>query len=112
MLRSPFDSAFKSYANPSLLEYAPEKRFSAKTGTTDADRWVVGYNPNYTICVWLGNDDNSPIQDGALAKIIFKEIANALMEKQKDTFYSATGLLPFYYQGKNGKTSYTYYEKK
>ena len=83
MLRSPFDSAFKSYANPSLLEYAPEKRFSAKTGTTDADRWVVGYNPNYTICVWLGNDDNSPIQDGALAKIIFKEIANALMEKQK-----------------------------
>lgn len=33
------------------------------------------------------------------------------MEKQKDTFYSATGLLPFYYQGKNGKTSYTYYEK-
>lgn len=112
MLRSPFDSAFKSYAVPSLLEYTPDKRFAAKTGTTDTDRWVVGYNPNYTICVWLGNDDNRPIQDGALAKIIFKEIANALMEKQKDTFYSTTGLSPFYYQDKNGKSSYTYYEKK
>jgi penicillin-binding protein 1C len=38
---------------------------AAKTGTTTdfRDNWVVGYTPNLTVGVWVGNADNTPMQD-------------------------------------------------
>jgi membrane peptidoglycan carboxypeptidase len=38
---------------------------AAKTGTTDSyrDNWTVGYTPNLTVGVWVGNADNTPMQD-------------------------------------------------
>ncbi|GCE04093.1 transglycosylase domain-containing protein [Dictyobacter aurantiacus] len=36
---------------------------AAKTGTTDsfADNWTVGYTPDVTVAVWVGNADDSPM---------------------------------------------------
>lgn len=36
---------------------------AAKTGTTDdkRDNWAVGYTPSYVVGVWVGNNDNSPM---------------------------------------------------
>ena len=36
---------------------------SVKTGTTDSkrDNWTVGYTPSYVVGVWVGNNDNSPM---------------------------------------------------
>lgn len=110
MLRSPYDPAFVSYTSPSMLHYAPSKRFAIKTGSTDTDRWVIGFNPFYTLCIWMGNDNNEKIVDGAMCKILFKEIADALMEKQKDVFYSTSSFSSFSIKGSNGKTSFTYYK--
>lgn len=110
MLRSPFDEAFKSYTSPSLLNYQTKTRFSAKTGTTTSDRWVVGFNPQYTLCVWMGNDENKDFLDGNIAKLIFKEIADELMKQRKDYFYSSTNLTPFIYKNPNGNSSFTYYK--
>jgi len=38
---------------------------AAKTGTTDDNRdsWTMGYTPNLTVGVWVGNTDGSPMQD-------------------------------------------------
>lgn len=54
-----------------------------KTGTTDSfkDAWFVGYTPRYTICVWMGNDDNSPtyrLYGGSLPAQAWREIAVSL----------------------------------
>lgn len=37
---------------------------AVKTGTTDENRdsWTLGYTPNLTVGVWVGNSDNSPMQ--------------------------------------------------
>ncbi len=37
------------------------KTVSVKTGTTDQkrDNWTVGYTPSYVVGVWVGNNDNS-----------------------------------------------------
>ncbi len=42
----------------------PGKTVSVKTGTTNdfRDNWTIGYTPNYLVAVWVGNDDNSPMQ--------------------------------------------------
>ncbi len=41
----------------------PGKAVSVKTGTTDdkRDNWTIGYTPNFLVAVWVGNNDNSPM---------------------------------------------------
>jgi len=42
----------------------PGKKVAAKTGTTNnyRDAWVLGYTPNMAIGVWVGNNDNTPME--------------------------------------------------
>ncbi len=39
------------------------KTVSVKTGTTDEkrDNWTYGYTPSYVVGVWVGNNDNTPM---------------------------------------------------
>src|SRR3989339_191491 len=41
----------------------PGHTVAAKTGTTDSkrDNWTMGYTPQYVVGVWVGNNDNSPM---------------------------------------------------
>lgn len=41
----------------------PNKRIAVKTGTTDSikDNWTMGYTPSYVVGVWVGNNDNTPM---------------------------------------------------
>ena len=41
----------------------PGRTVSVKTGTTDQkrDNWTVGYTPSYVVGVWVGNNDNTPL---------------------------------------------------
>lgn len=36
---------------------------AVKTGTTDEkrDNWTIGYTPNFLVAVWVGNNDNTPM---------------------------------------------------
>lgn len=47
-----------------LSDYRP---FAAKTGTTDEyrDAWTMGYTPSAAAGIWAGNNDNSPMAQGA-----------------------------------------------
>lgn len=53
------EPAFGRY---SLLNI-PGKTVSVKTGTTDSkrDNWAVGFTPSYVVGVWVGNNDNTPM---------------------------------------------------
>lgn len=39
------------------------KTVAVKTGTTDdkRDNWTIGYTPSFVVGVWVGNNDNSPM---------------------------------------------------
>ncbi|OGK18009.1 hypothetical protein A3G67_04490 [Candidatus Roizmanbacteria bacterium RIFCSPLOWO2_12_FULL_40_12] len=41
----------------------PRHTVSVKTGTTDdkKDNWTIGYTPNFLTVVWVGNNDNTPM---------------------------------------------------
>lgn len=41
----------------------PGKNVAVKTGTTDdkRDNWTIGYTPTYLVAVWVGNNDNTPM---------------------------------------------------
>ena len=56
---------------------------SAKTGTTNEfrDGWTMGYTPNLVVGVWAGNNDNSPMKEGADGVNVAAPIWRAFFEK-------------------------------
>lgn len=70
---------------------------SVKTGTTDnkRDNWTIGYIPSLLTAVWVGNNDNSPMNPILASGItgaapIWNKIMNNLLAKQnpKDEIYT------------------------
>lgn len=111
MLTAPFDYNLNSYISPSLINYQTNVTFGAKTGSTESDSWVVGFNPNYTICVYVGKDDNTSLKNGKLAKQLFVSIADSLTKNDKNIYYKTnTNLHSFKIYNESKKTySNTYY---
>lgn len=50
---------------PSSQLYVPDRTIAVKTGTTNdiRDNLTVGYTPTYTVGVWVGNNDNSTMNN-------------------------------------------------
>ncbi|MEI6326560.1 MAG: transglycosylase domain-containing protein [Candidatus Roizmanbacteria bacterium] len=57
---------------------------SVKTGTTDSkkDNWTVGYTPNFMVAVWVGNNDNTPMNQALASGVTgAAPIWNGIMSK-------------------------------
>ena len=71
--------------------YFENYQVAAKTGTTQnfQDGWVVGYTPSLATGVWVGNNNNAPMQKlgEALAGPIWRAfMENALLKSPKENF--------------------------
>lgn len=57
------NNARSAVFGPSSLLNVSGKTVAVKTGTTDdkRDNWAVGYTPSIVVGVWVGNNDNSPM---------------------------------------------------
>ncbi|MEK9208308.1 MAG: transglycosylase domain-containing protein [Patescibacteria group bacterium] len=67
------------------------KTVSVKTGTTDQkrDNWTVGFTPSYVVGVWVGNNDNTPMNQAIASGItgaspIWNKIMTAVLKGKKD----------------------------
>lgn len=51
-----------AFGTNSALEI-PGYKVAVKTGTTDEkkDNWTIGYTPEFLVAVWVGNNDNTPM---------------------------------------------------
>ena len=60
MLTYTYDPAFIDYNYPNLISLLPKisRKYSIKTGTTDTDNWIIGYNADFVLGIWSGYDDN------------------------------------------------------
>lgn len=73
---------------PDSALYFPHNYVSAKTGTTNdfRDNWTDGYTPDYVVVVWVGNNDNSPMNGLASgitgAAPVFHDIMNQLLNNK------------------------------
>ena len=63
MLTYTYDKVFIDYSYPTVISLLPKisNKYAIKTGTTDTDVWIVGYNKNVVLSVWNGYDDNKKI---------------------------------------------------
>lgn len=67
---------------------------AVKTGTSTSyrDNWTLGYTPEYTVGVWVGNFDNTPMNrvSGVTgAGPIFRDIFTHLHDSRGTTWYTA-----------------------
>ncbi len=69
----------------------PKRTVSVKTGTTDdkKDNWTIGYTPNFLAAVWVGNNDNTPMNPYLTSGVtgaapIWNEIMSFVLKDQTD----------------------------
>ena len=65
----------------------PGHTVAVKTGTTDSkrDNWTFGYTPDYVVGVWVGNNDNAPMDPQLTSGVtgaapIWNRIISSLLE--------------------------------
>ena len=87
MDNNPRSSAF----GESSFLVVPGHAASVKTGTTDdkRDNWTIGYTPNFMTTVWVGNNDNTPMNPYLSSGItgaapIWNRIMRLLLKNQPD----------------------------
>lgn len=84
----------KSTASSSLIGGAISGMSCAgKTGTTNSyvDKWYMGFTPYYTGGVWVGNDDSSPLNNGATSNSpqrIWRAVMSEIHKGLEDTGFS------------------------
>lgn len=66
MLTYTYDKSFINYNYPTVISLLPKisNKYAIKTGTTDTDVWIVGYNKNAVLSIWNGYDNNKKIDTG------------------------------------------------
>ena len=63
MLTYTYNKNFIDYNYPTLISLLPNitNKYAIKTGTTDSDLLIMGYNNNAVLGIWNGYDDNKKI---------------------------------------------------
>ena len=91
MLTGTTNSQFKDYANPTALTIASKlsRKYAIKTGTTDTDFWIAGYNPDVVMVTWVGMDDNSPLSasDSYISKNIWADTVEDILIDTEEHWY-------------------------
>ena len=91
MLTNTYNSSFKDYTVPSALVIKPliSKKYAIKTGTTNSDYWICGYNPDVLMMVWTGYDDNKDVSvsENKIAKNIWVNTVENYLKEKKESWY-------------------------
>ena len=92
LLTRSYDSNLLDYNTPTCLMIAPKmsRKYAIKTGTTDTDHLIFGYNKNAILGIWMGYDNNSPVdvKVGNAMKHLWIDTMEEYQKDDKDTWYS------------------------
>ena len=81
--------------SPTSSLYFPKRQVAAKTGTTQdyRDAWVIGYTPSLVAGVWVGNNDNTPMNQEGLSIMVAGPIWHQFLEAALE-FTPLEGFIP------------------
>ena len=82
---------FIDYNTPTCMNIAPilTKKYAIKTGTTDTDHLIFGYNNDIILGIWNGYDDNKEtlVSDGANMKKMWAYAMENYLKDKEDNWY-------------------------
>lgn len=90
-LTSTYNYNFIDYNYPTCHDITSTltHKYSIKTGTTNSDHLVFGYNSKIVIGMWSGYDDNSDseLKNGRELRYMWRDIAEEYLDGIDDTWY-------------------------
>ena len=93
MLSYTYDKDFIDYNYPTLIGLLPKitNKYSIKSGTTDTDMWIIGYNKNAVLGIWTGYDDNHKFsnEQATIHKDIWIETMEKYCYEKDNSWYNA-----------------------
>ena len=82
---------FVDYNVPTCYNISPKmsRKYAVKSGTTDADNLIFGYNKDLLVGLWTGYDDNKPVdsRDSSNIKNTWVDIMEAYQKDREDTWF-------------------------
>ena len=91
MLTSTYNYNFIDYNYPTCYDLTNKltKKYSIKTGTTDTNHLIFGYNKNIVVGIWSGYDNNKKTEtnDGKQIKEIWANIVENYNKDKENVWY-------------------------
>ena len=91
LLNNCYDATLIDYNEPTCLSLRPKltKTYAVKTGSSDTDSLIVGYNKKYTMGVWVGYDDNRKLISGdtKYSRNIWADTLENYLRDEEDSWY-------------------------
>ena len=91
MLTYTYNSSFIDYNYPTLISLLPQitNKYAIKSGTTNTDLWIIGYNEKAVLGIWNGYDDNRNLtsNDNGFHKEIWIETMEAYFKNNETNWY-------------------------
>ena len=91
LLTTTWAKEFVDYNVPTCYNISPKmsRKYAIKSGTTDTDNLIFGYNKDLLVGIWTGYDDNSPVdsKDSSNIKNAWIDIMEAYQKDKDDTWY-------------------------
>ena len=90
ILTSTYDTNLIDYTYPTCINMLPilTKKYAIKSGSTDTDAWVIGYNKDYVLASWSGYDDNKKIENNIVSnnKLSWATIMELYLKDKDDSW--------------------------
>ncbi|WP_226036261.1 transglycosylase domain-containing protein [Aquibacillus saliphilus] len=118
LMTGMFDRSLNGYTSVTGSSITDQltRQYAGKSGTTRSDSWMVGYSPDVVTGVWIGYDDNRPIEKTAEHQYA-KNIWAKFMEKAHEneplkTFDVPEGVVGAYVDPSSGDLASPYCEQQ
>lgn len=91
MMSNTYNANFISYNSPTALSISNKltKKYAIKSGSTNNDYWLVGYNPDILMLVWTGEDNNLEVDSNysKISKNIWADSVENILKNKEDNWY-------------------------
>lgn len=91
LMTNCYDNNLIDYSEPTCLSIKPKltKTYAIKTGSTNTDSLIVGYNKDYTLGTWVGYDDNRTLknEDNRVARNIWADTIENYLRNEEDSWF-------------------------
>ena len=85
LLTSTYNYKMVNYTSPTLLSISSDLngKYAIKSGSTSYDYWTIGYDKNYLVMVWAGNDNDNKIKnnESKITKKIWSKTITSINNK-------------------------------
>ncbi len=91
LLTTTYAKEFINYNYPTCYSISPKmtKKYAIKSGTTNTDNLIFGYNKDLLVGLWSGYDDNSDVNnsDSTSLKNVWVDTIESSLQGKEDNWY-------------------------